>query len=162
MKIVTFCWYSTLLCTVLAQHLIAQPCNPGEYFDGTSCVPCPQGQYQATDPFPAPGHNYYRLKEMAFDGKETYFNIVQVLFRSETAALKVYPNPVEAGRLHVAIEAETIQEIAVYDQQGRLWQRITYSDAHVAVVAMEMLPSGIYSLIVSTDQQTLFRKVVKR
>ncbi|MBK8563055.1 MAG: hypothetical protein IPN76_06825 [Saprospiraceae bacterium] len=72
--------------------------------------------YHATDPFPATGSNYYRLKEMAFDGQETYFEVLHVEFEN-VAEGKGLSTPV-LGMNSACIE-EAIREISIYDQQGR-------------------------------------------
>lgn len=49
--------------------------------------------YNYTDKYPHSGVNYYRLKQVDFDGKTTYSDIVSVNFR--ITSTQIFPNPVE-------------------------------------------------------------------
>ncbi len=49
--------------------------------------------YNYTDKYPNSGVNYYRLKQVDFDGKTTYSDIVPVNFRP--SGTQAFPNPVE-------------------------------------------------------------------
>ncbi len=51
--------------------------------------------YQTVDSFPLPGVGYYRVQQVDFDGKSTTSGTVAVKI-GETAALSVYPNPVQS------------------------------------------------------------------
>jgi hypothetical protein len=125
---------------------------------GTSYKPL---QYQAVDPFPANGSNYYRLKEMAFDGKASFFPILHVDYQFADA-LKIYPNPVSGGQLNVAFESGTVREISIFDQQGRQWQRLVYPETHIATLEVGHLPAGLYNLVISTDGRMVHRRIVVR
>jgi hypothetical protein len=51
--------------------------------------------YQKVDSFPLPGMNFYRLKQVDMDGKETLSEVVPVRFVAEAKkGAYIYPNPV--------------------------------------------------------------------
>jgi hypothetical protein len=61
-----------------------------------------QKNYSLIDSKPLPGTNYYRLKQVDYDGKFTYSDIVEVEFPMSSvtvSALCVYPNPLRKNSL---------------------------------------------------------------
>ncbi len=50
-------------------------------------------QYELPDPQPLPGLNYYRLRQVDFDGKTSGSPVVVALFGADADALSVSPNP---------------------------------------------------------------------
>jgi dienelactone hydrolase len=56
----------------------------------------PNGQhYSIIDPHPSSGNNYYRIRQLDFDGEYKYFSILKLAVRSSAAAgLTISPNPV--------------------------------------------------------------------
>lgn len=70
---------------------------------------------------PVPGINYYRLRQVDFDGKETYHKIVAVQFKTEEQVVLLYPTASrEQVNLQVSAPIETVQEIRVMDVTGRV------------------------------------------
>ena len=51
--------------------------------------------YQYTDEQAKDGLNYYRLKQVDFDGRFSHSNIVNVNYESAQSKLKIFPNPVK-------------------------------------------------------------------
>ena len=51
--------------------------------------------YQFVDQQPKDGINYYRLKQIDFDGRSDYSNIVNVEYQTTQSKLQIYPNPVK-------------------------------------------------------------------
>jgi|GEM_PF-1861041 len=53
--------------------------------------------YTATDFKPLPGKNYYRIKQVDFDGKSGYTNIRMVTFEEGNAQARLYPIPAQTS-----------------------------------------------------------------
>ncbi len=68
--------------------------------------------YSFTDPLPLPGKNYYRLRQVDFDGKYTYSKVVSVNF-GKTVGLTLSPMPA-SSELRVSLEKQ-------HSEDGR-WQ----------------------------------------
>ena len=86
--------------------------------------------YSVTDRFPYEGKSYYRLKQVDFDGKTTYFDIKMVDNNegyTDKHGLTVYPNPImEHSRFTIGLdgfEGNTVQ-VKIQNMSGFL----VYSD----------------------------------
>jgi hypothetical protein len=92
---------------------------------------------------PAIGLNYYRLKQVDFEGTFEYLEVVSVYFAGEAGQLSVYPNPSNGGVLTVALP-ETISDggqVMVYDAVGKLLRSLNVVSA---TVQLKELASGLY------------------
>ncbi|MEJ7766193.1 MAG: T9SS type A sorting domain-containing protein, partial [Chitinophagaceae bacterium] len=76
---------------------------PMSKLDGAGTTTNRLVNYQFIDWFPLPGFNYYRLKQVDLNGKETFSQVVLVnMLPNTTETVSVYPNPV-AGKLQIRI-----------------------------------------------------------
>ena len=75
--------------------------------------------YEAADHDPLPGKNYYRLKQVDFDGRSGYSGIRAVATAIETQQWTAYPNPT-ADFVYLGGGAFEGATITLYDQRGRL------------------------------------------
>ncbi len=76
--------------------------------------------YQFTIPNLLPGSHQFRLKQVDFDGRVDYSEVVEVYIQPEGDKLKVYPNPTH-GELNIALDLEHDQEVRMelLDFNGR-------------------------------------------
>jgi hypothetical protein len=77
-----------------------------------------------------------------------------------TSSLLLYPNPVK-DQLHIAIESR-IEDIAVYDVYGRLQDHKTTRLQDGINVDVSNLHSGVYFVMIKSDNKTLIEKFVKQ
>lgn len=75
-------------------------------------------QYSFTDYNALFGKNFYRLKQIDFDGREDISNIRSVNFDKEAAPFRVYPNPV-TNEFSIAGNAEHILSLQLTDITGK-------------------------------------------
>ncbi len=76
--------------------------------------------YEVTDANPFPGENYYRLKQVDFDGTVHYLGIRQVVAAIE-GSLYVAPNPVQGTQMHVYLPVEIPNgTLQLYNALGQL------------------------------------------
>lgn len=75
-------------------------------------------EYNSLDQMPTVGMNYYRLKQIDFDGSYEYSRIVSLRYKSE-GEFSFYPNPVFQGD-EVNLEGEGIISFKLFDSKGNL------------------------------------------
>jgi len=122
---------------------------------GNSTAPV---SYSFPDEKPLPGLNYYRLRQLDFDGGEAFFPIVQVTLPDRSGQVRVYPNPVMAGTDCTVNSLEEILSLRLLDATGRPVE-VFSSLTHFGIKALK---PGIYWLEVLTEQWTGVEKVVVR
>lgn len=103
--------------------------------------------YGFIDETPAIGLNYYRLRQVDFDGTEALSDVRQVMIESN-GQLTLYPNPTVA---ELRLRGFSGGEVKVLDMQGRtVLERELPSNTPLDV---SNLPPGIYAL--QTAQETI-------
>ena len=125
---------------------------------GNSATP---QNYQLTDTHPADGLNYYRLREVDFDGKETLSKVVSVLQKG-TVKIQVSPNPTTEKVTITCSETtlDTPLSISVFDLLGR--KLISRVADNPSVLDLSALPKGVYLLDIRTGGNTFQEKIVKQ
>ena len=114
--------------------------------------------YTFTDLMPQSGVNYYRLKQVDFDGTITYSEIIQVGL-DKKHEVKVYPNPVISGE-NLTIECDNTNEklIEIYDISGKLLQRVSTTDNTYQLNTSELKP-GLFILRIISNNEIISRKI---
>lgn len=67
--------------------------------------------------YPSGGKNYYRLRQVDYDGKVTYSKVITVDMKTLTSTLSVYPNPSSGMFTVIAEEPTTLLITDVYGQK---------------------------------------------
>ncbi|MFT5168003.1 MAG: hypothetical protein ACI8P3_003242 [Saprospiraceae bacterium] len=121
--------------------------------------------YQFTDEHPRLGDNYYRLKQIDFDGKHDYSELRQVFFDAKvTDLLYVYPNPV-ADHFTVGIlnpEGKSAQ-IKLFDSTHRLIYNQSFKPGEMNDFWEKefTLPQReMYFIVTQIGQETMSKKIV--
>jgi len=110
--------------------------------------------YQTNDNNPINGINYYRLKQVDFDGTSTYSDIVTVEIKSEKVEL--FPNPV-AGTLYLRMSDFTTRavEFQITDLTGRtMLMGITEINEGIVTIPLSEVgsfPLGTYTVRVFSE-----------
>jgi len=82
--------------------------------------------YTFTDTKPANGINFYRLRQVDFDGHTAYHKTVSVMMYGKEGEVRLAPTEVKSQVMLYLPEAiEQAAEIRIYDMSGRLWQSST-------------------------------------
>lgn len=112
-------------------------------------------RYATIDDAPAPGANYYRLRQTDFDGTGSVFpRLVVVTLPDES--ISVSPNPVStSAKIHLPewLGEEPVP-VSIYAADGRLlrtWRQRPGTDVHFSPAD---LPSGTYQLRAGSGDQT--------
>lgn len=119
--------------------------------------------YEFTDRSPRPGVNYYRLRQVDFDGAFEYSSIISVKAAGKEGGMALYPNP--AGEyVEVSLPADWSEgetELLLRDVSGRVLRKMQYSNVDGPLrVSMEGLPGGYYTLQASNGREVLSERVV--
>jgi hypothetical protein len=112
--------------------------------------------YQTTHNEPAKGVNYYRLKQVDFDGTFEFSDIRSVVF-GNTGGLTIYPNPTnQILNVKVPVGMDNNSVIEIVNGTGQVVRSITNADATSSVLSFNVsdLALGFYFIQIrtSTDQ----------
>ncbi len=117
-------------------------------------------QYQFIDPNPNRGENYYRLKQIDYDGKFHYSNIINIPYLSDRKSTKIYPSFVKD---FISIESnKKIDQILIYDTNGRKIKEFSDIDPIIAKINIADLFSGVYLLILKSDSKIESFRFIKQ
>lgn len=127
---------------------------------GTTYVP---QAYSYLDQAAKPGINYYRLRQVDFDGQYEYSEMKTVLIPYEESNLQVYPNP-SKGRFHIQLpqNSNAGSKLQLLNSQGQMiWQmKASASSSANLTFAEEDLTPGVYFLKLLEGDRTITRRVV--
>lgn len=113
-----------------------------------------------------PGVSYYRLRQVDFDGKESYSEIRAVAGQAwdNSDPIILYPNPTDDNvyvRFGQVGEAQRSAQVVVMNMQGAVVQDFTVGVSAYGVfeVAARELPSGAYmvNIVLNTGEQQVLR-----
>ena len=117
--------------------------------------------YSYTHKKPSSGINYYRLKQIDYDGNFEYSDVRSVSFSDSDTRFSVYPNPTQNDYFTLYIpdsEAET-KELTLYDYLVRIVRKTTVSQGRTEINA-EGLDKGIYMVRLDLDRRTGWKKII--
>ncbi|CAN5436735.1 hypothetical protein BH11BAC2_BH11BAC2_14680 [soil metagenome] len=118
--------------------------------------------YNSDDLKPFIGLNYYRIRQVDFDGKFEYSVTIAVRFSaSHGVSTLLYPNPVkgDAWLIFNAMESG-VKKMQVYDLSGRMISEQSFTvEEGVNTLSIDFtdLPKGIYFLFFDTEKLKVIR-----
>ncbi|HKK80001.1 MAG TPA: hypothetical protein VJ933_10245 [Phaeodactylibacter sp.] len=117
-------------------------------------------QYTLTHTEPAAGVNYYRLRQVDFDGQFEYFGPVSVRLPGSTAVLQLYPT---ATRNQLTLDFTNPKreagEFLIFNTLGQLQRQIPHDGGSTRMpVDVSTLPAGQYTLLWRSKRQPLVAK----
>lgn len=118
--------------------------------------------YTYMDSRPLHGLNYYRLKQMDFDGQFEYSGIRSLMTEDSNAGVQVYPNPLRAdGLLNVNLSAEPEDKaiFRIFDLNGKILHQETLSN-QFNQSAYGYLPAGVYFIEVTSGYEAWRERLV--
>ncbi len=123
-------------------------------------------QYSWIDRSAAPGNNFYRIKTIQLNGRESYSGVVKVNVASSEATLTVYPNPVQNGTINLVFKGEAAgnYQYKLVNSTGQVMHSGTlrYSGGSYLqnITTHQRLPAGTYELQVQKPQGLQVIKVM--
>ncbi|MFC5271946.1 T9SS type A sorting domain-containing protein [Adhaeribacter terreus] len=113
-------------------------------------------RYQFTDKNSSTTQQYYRLKQVDFDGKFTYSKIVSAKIAGQLNAIEIYPNPAQNILNVVLPKTEDIAYIRIFNLMGQeLMQTKVLPGQTEQQLQIGHLPAGTYLLKTSNAQPAL-------
>ncbi|WP_276497874.1 T9SS type A sorting domain-containing protein [Pontibacter litorisediminis] len=105
--------------------------------------------YSYSDRAAEPGVNYYRLKQVDFDGQFEYSKVVAVSNRAAaaSASMEVYPNPASSNYVHVGLNSNSAAQLKIMDRNGRTVyaQEVAPGTHELRLSIAELnIPKGLY------------------
>ncbi|HMT29224.1 MAG TPA: T9SS type A sorting domain-containing protein, partial [Bacteroidia bacterium] len=122
--------------------------------------------YSYTDEHPYSGISYYRLKQIDFDGKFSYSQVVAVRINESDEELLVYPNPatdyilisfMAAGKEEYSLKISDAAGRTVISKTGEMIRNINFIELDVSE-----LSRGIYFMEIMIDHKIEQSKIVLR
>ncbi|MCE7044414.1 T9SS type A sorting domain-containing protein [Dyadobacter sp. CY312] len=108
--------------------------------------------YTFGDETPMPGINYYRLRQIDFDGKTEHSRIQAVRFTDPQQTITVW---IDAARWAHIQTTSTVEQVTVYDLSGRV-----VMVSKEATLNLSGVPGGVKLIHVKTDGPTVVRKLI--
>lgn len=119
-----------------------------------------QIDYLYIDQNPMPGINYYRLKQVDFDGRADYSEIVTVdAFFKSTSTFNMYPNPA-LDVLNVFLPIKGDYEIGIVDFMGRLMLCKKIEGGLEHKLDIRFCTPGIYVVRTSGENVNMVSKLI--
>jgi len=116
-----------------------------------------RNNYQFTDNTPRNGYNYYRVKNIDFDGSFSESNIIAIEFDLGTS-LSIYPNPLDVSKILYIQSENKIEKLSVFNILGYL----VFAEINptTAVQLPQDLSKGFYTMAIEISGSTIIRKLI--
>lgn len=150
-----------------SDQFILERSADGMHFEALSSIPAAgtssvEKEYAYTDLQPLPGKNYYRLRQIDFDGSTTFSPVVAASIR-KSGLMTLAPTPAtESIQIQLEQPAATDGTYQIFDLNGRLLQSgDIQAETRGKALNISTLPEGAYALRLLIGQDAMveqFRK----
>ena len=116
-------------------------------------------RYEEVDFYPYAGNTYYRLKQVDFDGTETYYDPVTALIENTGGIISLYPNPSDGDVTFQIAGDLNINEVRISDATGKvvLEENIEFENSNWKK-DLSNLPKGIFMVNITTVNGESFQE----
>ena len=114
--------------------------------------------YQFMDQAPVTGLNYYRLKQMDYDGQFAYSPVTAITF-TRKGGISVYPTATNS-MVNIVTEDEGNALVKVFHINGSLMKQQAFA-GNTLPLDLSSLPNGTYLIVVETSTQTHQERIFK-
>lgn len=130
---------------------------------GAGTTTTPQN-YRFIDEAPLAGVNYYRLRQVDFDGRTEYHQVVSVNMGGATSSIRILPNPVNdftSLQLDQAFEQDT--QVRIYDLTGRVVFANNWAAGQQQLdLNLSFLANGSYVIRIENQEEIITERFVKQ
>lgn len=127
-------------------------------------------EYRFVDSKPNYGANYYRLRQVDFDGTAELHSVIQVAndFIQKDVSIASYPNPADQSNLNIQIisgDNHTPFEVKIVNVSGQVFYSRSFEGSLVLnekIAPRREMNAGIYFLVVTQGEKVKKSKVVIR
>ena len=121
-----------------------------------------QQSYSFTHSGFSDGMNYYRLRQIDFDGGFEYSGIVSIKMTVKGRGFSVYPNPSSgSGLLLLEIHTAGQGALTIFNQLGeKIYQAFVREEQKGLEITLPGLPSGIYTVELNTRHDRFVEQLV--
>lgn len=118
--------------------------------------------YQFTDTDPFNGINYYRLRQVDYDGTDDYSELVSVFVDVQREYnITLSPNPTfDVTTLSIEWESDDDYAVGIFDMMGRNLG-VVHSKFSKLNLDLSTLPKGMYIIKIHTGDRVVARKLIK-
>jgi hypothetical protein len=119
-------------------------------------------RYTYVDDNPLFGTAYYRIKQIDYDGKSDYSELISVYFGKEIY-FALYPNPLSSETLNIRAEGFSGEiEISVFNSQSQLVLQENFAARgnFTKAINTEKLSNGVYYISIRNNKNKLTKKLV--
>ena len=115
--------------------------------------------YSFIDQRPEEGFNYYRLKQMDFDGAYEYSSIIAVDYDKEagSAPIAIFPNPAK-GEL---IVENGVGQATIFNVLGKPVKQLTVTASQATIELSDLINGQYYLQVLQADGTTVMKQFVK-
>lgn len=116
--------------------------------------------YRFVDTQPLSGINYYRLRQVDFDGKYEYSHIVSLYFE-QASSIAVFPNPA-SKEFNIQMNGYNKNALArLYNAMGQLMdEKFIVGGTLLTTFNISALPKGPYYISIMSESELLFSQQV--
>ncbi|MBN8822752.1 MAG: T9SS type A sorting domain-containing protein [Spirosoma sp.] len=115
--------------------------------------------YSLIDSDPLPGINYYRLKQVDFDGTIHVYKPISAIIQVSEPVISVFPNPANPDRIHLRLWNADGATVRLVTRTGQaIAGRLEYQSGEADFIVERPLSAGLYWLDIQTNSQ---RKVIQ-
>lgn len=123
--------------------------------------------YYFQDQYPVEGYNYYRLKQIDFDGASEYSEIRAVGIKQTALDITVFPNPttdelhINLGQSSSPLSKNNRGSIQLFNSLGKSILTIDATENEsILVLHLKDFPKGIYTLLINIDQEVYTKQII--
>lgn len=113
--------------------------------------------YLAVDDDPLSGVNYYRIRQVDYDGASDYSTTIALEPDSYSQSFHVFPNP---AKDRVTVQSDLVGRLIVKDMMGRPIRELEWK-GDTQLIHIDSWPDGVYTLELETEHGVLMQRLIK-
>ncbi len=157
---ITVTW-QTLNESGIKSFTVERSSNANDYV-GINTVPAKgvASNYSYTDKNPLDGISYYRIRENAVNGTNTFSPVVKVVF-NDNGIISLYPNPAKNTVTVKGLNKNINAVIKITDMQGREISSQNFTQSSSAILNIRALAQGTYFVQVAQQDKIVRLKLIR-